>query len=93
MRRVIETIPSIIFLIFFLAGLYLKISQQPWVNTFVIGITGVSVYSFVIIIIEGIHGGVQTIKGQDWKIKLFYAFHICLWIGSTTLAIYLMAHN
>ena len=93
MRKIVETGPSIIFILFFLAGMYLKMNGQSWVNSFVIGITGLSVYSFVIIMVEGLASGMRMVKHMDVSSKIFYTLHVSLWIFSATLAIYLMAHN
>lgn len=94
MKRTIEVIPSLILIMCLLISWYLKVNGGHWVNLFVIGLTGTCVYSLIIIFIDGLTCGFNSIgKKLSRGNKAFYTFMTVLWIISTTWAIYLMAHN
>lgn len=93
MRRSIEIIPSVIFILFILYSFYLRLIGGHWVNFFIVGLTCTSVYSLVIVFIDGLSNSFNMGKKATSSDKLFYTFMIVLWVISTVGAIYLMAHN
>lgn len=97
MRRKIEIIPIIVLIAVFIYSLFLKTAGSHWVNYFVVGLTGISVYTPIIFFTDGLitsYGYVQNgEKKLHKKDKIFYAWLIGLMIVAITYAIYLMAHN
>lgn len=93
MKRTLEIIPTVILLLMFIFSLYLRLNQEQWTNLFVVSLTGLSLYSFVIIMVDGISNHMIYERPQKLESKVFYTFQTIIWILSTGLAIYLMAHN
>lgn len=93
MKRTLEIIPTFILLLMFIFSLYLRSNREQWINLFVISLTGLSLYSFVIIMIDGISNHVIYERPQKLESKVFYTFQTIIWILSTGFVIYLMAHS
>lgn len=85
-RRIIEIIPTFILIILYFFSLYLRLSGGNWNTSFVISITGLSVYIPVISFIEAMVNSSRNLKYKKQN-KLFYGYMITVWVISLIVAV------
>ncbi|CAJ1193518.1 hypothetical protein LCR01_00830 [Companilactobacillus crustorum] len=85
-RRTIEVIPTFILIIMYCYSLYLRVSGGAWNNSFVISITGLSVYIPIISFFEAMVNSSRNLKYKKQN-RLFYLYMIVLWVLSLIIAI------
>lgn len=98
MRHFIELLPTIVLLGIIGVSLYIKFALNgKWINLFVLGISGLFIYSPFILFADGMYetysrkmaGKVKT----DLRLKLFQYYLLTLWIMTLLIGIYSMNHN
>lgn len=98
MRHFIELLPTLVLIGIIGISLYIKfILNGRWINMFVLGVSGLFIYSPIILFADGMYetyfrkmtGRVKT----DLRLKLFQYYLLSLWIVSLLIGIYSMNHN
>ena len=85
-RRIIEVIPTFILIALYFYSLSLRMNGGAWNTSFVISITGLSVYIPVISFIEAMVNSSRNLKYKKQN-KLFYGYMITVWVLSLIVAV------
>jgi hypothetical protein len=85
-RRIIEVIPTLLLILLYLYSLYLRMNGGVWNTSFVISITGLSVYIPIISFVEAMINSSRNLKYKKQNM-LFYGYMIAVWVISLIVAV------
>lgn len=85
-RRIIEVIPTLVLIGIYFYSLSLRMAGGVWNNSFVISITGLSVYIPVISFFEAMVNSSRNLKYKKQN-RLFYGYMIAVWVISLIVAV------
>lgn len=94
MRRFYELVPTFILLGIIVFSLYIRyVLHGMWVNTLVLGITELFLYSPFALYIDAFIAKYEGEVNKSLGLKLFQYYLTCLWFGTIIIGIYSMNHN